>query len=144
MKLNNKNFNNVKELSPKVQVTLHSKIAMLDLQRLYPYNLNLIKNVEDLDTVVFLTRKVFVLIIFQLLLKSKKCVSHFCRETPISFWVVNRALPSLHGGSLEVKLTNPVPWSYKSSALKFVSSVSRDLFNAWRKTFCFFSFKISI
>ena len=62
------------------QVTLHAKMAMPDLQR-YPLNLNLIKNVEE--TVIFLTRKMFVSVSFSLLLKNKECASHFGRQPAI-------------------------------------------------------------
>ena len=59
------------------RVTVHAKMAMLDLQR-YPWNLNLIKNVEDVF--VFMTRKMFISVSF-CIASDKKCASHFRRET---------------------------------------------------------------
>ena len=67
--------------------------------------------------------KCLILKIFQLLLMNRKCASLFCRETEtkikqikknmeISFILdqslVNRTLPSLNGGYLEIKLTVPL------------------------------------
>ena len=51
----------LKGLWAKFKVTLHGKMAMPDLQR-YPWNFIRIKNVED--TVIFLTRKVFISVSF--------------------------------------------------------------------------------
>ena len=71
-----------------------------------PRNLNLIKNVEE--TVVFLTK------FLRCFIYEQGMRNHFRRLTAIPSWsekafkgtVVNRALPSLHGGSLE-KTQNP-------------------------------------
>ena len=49
-------------------------MTTFDLQR-YPWNLYLMKNVED--NVVFPTRKVFI----SVRLINKECTSHICRET---------------------------------------------------------------
>ena len=68
----------LKGLLALFQATLITKRTMTDLQ-LYPWNNDLIKNVGN--TVVFLTRKVFILIISPFLLVETKCASHFCRET---------------------------------------------------------------
>ena len=94
--------------------------GLVDLQE-YPGNLSLIK-VWWIPTFSWL-EKCCILIIFQLLLMSRKCASHYCRETEtkikqikknmeISFILdqslVNRTLPSLNGGYLEIKLTVPL------------------------------------
>ena len=55
----------------KFQVTLNAKMTMSDLQR-FPGNLFLIKNVEE--TVVFLTRNVFISVSFSFSFASYKQV----------------------------------------------------------------------
>ena len=98
-------------------MTLHAKMVMHNLQH-YPWNLNLIKNVENI--VVFLTKKCLFLRISPLLLISKKCTSHLSQREPqmkisrlkkqkhwylIGTWLdrafkgtnVNRVLPLVHG-----------------------------------------------
>ena len=89
---------------------------------------NLIKTVED--NVVFRTQSVFVSVSFPKAFISKKYASHFVEKSEmkmnslkmnkheclIQTWsgkafkgpVVNRALPSLDGGSLEITLTVPL------------------------------------
>ena len=93
----------------------------------------LIKNMED--TVVFLTRKVFISLSLFIASYNKKSASHFCRETAkenkhfkgtktckliqtrtdkaIKGSVVNRALSSLHRGSLDIPHTVPIKQKLK-------------------------------
>ena len=88
-----------------------------------PWILNLIKNEED--SVVFWLEKCLILIISPFLLLSKKCANYFRRETGIEnkqfketkpYWTrksfyeycVNRTLPFLQGGLLEITLLIPL------------------------------------
>ena len=107
---------------------------MSDLRRLNHWDHNLIKHVED--TVVCLTHKVFISASFFGLPYKKKCAIHFPWEKSngnkpfkeknrwyLRGWdkifkgtVVNRALPTLLGGSLEITLT---------------VSLSQDRLNRW-------------
>ena len=92
----------------------------------YPWNLYLAKNLED--AVVFWHEKFLFLWVSPMLLINKKCTkalinnSYLIRQSFMGT-VVNRALPSLHKGSLEITLT--VPWNslylnyIKSSILLF-------------------------
>ena len=59
-------------------MTLHARSAIPELQQ-YPWNLNLIKNVED--TIVFLTRKVFTSESFSIAFYKQEMRGHFRRET---------------------------------------------------------------
>ena len=119
------NFFSLKNLRVFDEISIHLKRDMTDLQW-YPWNLYLIHNVENI--VVFLDLKVFISDNSYMFSCGRNARNFFCRETAqlkiISFWnykhgylihtwsdkdfkgsVVNRALPSLHGGSLEIMLT---------------------------------------
>ena len=105
-------------------MTRHAKMAMPDLQQ-YPWNLYLINNVEEI--VVFQVKKYLISIIPICfpgieMLKSFLERTHFWKFHNFKHWylihtwlnkvfkvtVVNRTLPSLNGGSLEITLTVPL------------------------------------
>ena len=108
-------------------MTLHLKVAMSDSQR-YPWSPHLIKNVEDI--VVFINLKVFNSDNSQMFSCNRNAQISFAENSHvklISFqnqkhWyliyassdkalkgiVVNRALSSLNGESLEITLTVPL------------------------------------
>ena len=106
-------------------MTLYAKMAMSDLQR-YPWNLNLIKNMKDNG--VFLTRKVFIYVMFSIASHNREMCDSFLQRIHkwkknslfkqkhrylIHTWsdkatLVNRALPSFYRGSLEITLTIPL------------------------------------
>ena len=93
----------------------------LNLQR-YPWNINLIKNVED--TVVFLTKKVLLCVSFSISSYKQEMCKSFSQRNHKQNWtadkafkgtVVNRALTSLRGKKLEIYVyCSPFKeWFYK-------------------------------
>ena len=96
-------------------MSLHEKMAMPDLLK-YPLNHNEKKtNVED--TIVFLTRKVFISQMKINSLKEQKdwYLIHTWSDKAFKGTIVNQTLSSLHGGSLEITLTCysvPLRWTF--------------------------------
>ena len=77
-------------------VTLHDKISMPDIKR-YPRNRNLIKKAEEMQI-----------------------------DKAVKGTVVNRTLSSLHEGSLEITLTQPLSFSCNNYPIHFISEKIND------------------
>ena len=101
-----------------IKGTLQAKIEMPDLQE-FTWNIYLIKNGED-NVVFFWLRKVFKSVNFSIVSYKHEMHQVTFAEKPqikinssysvkaLKGTVVNRALPSLHGGSLKIAFTIPV------------------------------------
>ena len=114
-------------------MTLHERMAMSDLQR-YPWNINLIKNVED--TVVFLTGKVYLLLLINKTLGRKhgSWLGKTCKSTDVN-WILLRE-------SLEITLTVPLMffnfitiWIIKALYSSNCFALLEDIFSEWLTAF---------
>ena len=119
-------------------MTFYSKLTMPDSQR-YPWNLNLIKNVED--TVFFRTQKVFIFVSFFIASFKKKCARYFRRKTSkenkqfkeTKTWKSNSYLirQSLQGYRCESAIANFAGWAtlnYTYSSFKKLWLISISLY----------------
>ena len=111
------------------KVTLHAISAIPELQQ-YPWNLNLIKNVED--TIVFLIRKVFIYESFSMAFYKQEMRGHFRRETAnendhfketktliSNSHLIRQRLQGYRGKSDIAIFAWRVTWIYAYSFLKF-------------------------